>query len=60
MMAGADANLAVLITSSLAILLAWIISTTVEWPAQRWLRARFAAYRGRFSGQDVAERAIAP
>lgn len=36
---------AVPITITAAIMLAWVISTSVEWPAQRWLRARIAGYQ---------------
>ncbi len=33
------------ITILAAIMLAWVISTSVEWLAQRWLRACFAKYQ---------------
>lgn len=46
--AGINPNVAILITMALAVLAAWMISTFVEWPAQHWLRARFASYRGQF------------
>jgi peptidoglycan/LPS O-acetylase OafA/YrhL len=44
---GLDLNLAVAITMAAAVLLAWIISATIERPAQRWLRARFATWQHR-------------
>ena len=37
--AGASPDLAIAITAVLAVATAWAISTWVEWPAQRWLRA---------------------
>jgi len=43
--AGWNPNLAVLVTTAAAIVLAWIISTYVEWPAQRWLRTCFTAMK---------------
>jgi peptidoglycan/LPS O-acetylase OafA/YrhL len=45
--AGWNPNVAVLVTIASAIGLAWAISTFVEWPAQRWLRTRFAAWANR-------------
>jgi peptidoglycan/LPS O-acetylase OafA/YrhL len=36
---------AVPITITAAIMLAWVISTSVEWRAQRWLRAWIAGYK---------------
>jgi peptidoglycan/LPS O-acetylase OafA/YrhL len=44
---GLDLNLAVAITIAAAVLLAWIISATIERPAQRWLRVRFATWQDR-------------
>jgi peptidoglycan/LPS O-acetylase OafA/YrhL len=40
MAAGVTLEVAVPTTIAASILLAWTISTAVEWPAQRWLRAR--------------------
>jgi peptidoglycan/LPS O-acetylase OafA/YrhL len=47
--AGLNPNVALVMTAILAIVIAWTISTLVEWPAQRWRRVRFAAYRERSS-----------
>jgi peptidoglycan/LPS O-acetylase OafA/YrhL len=52
---GLGLNLAVAITMAAAVGLAWIISTTIEWPAQRWLRARFVAWRRRPVRAAVAD-----
>jgi peptidoglycan/LPS O-acetylase OafA/YrhL len=41
-------DVTVLGTAAIAILLAWLISNAIERPAQRWLRALFAAQRGKF------------
>jgi peptidoglycan/LPS O-acetylase OafA/YrhL len=46
--AGVEPNVAILATIGATIVLAWLISSAIEWPAQRWLRARFVAYGDRF------------
>jgi peptidoglycan/LPS O-acetylase OafA/YrhL len=56
---GLDLNLAVAITMAAAVLLAWIISATIERPAQRWLCARFAILRDRSARPAVADGAPA-
>ena len=43
---GINPNLSFAATTVAAILLAWAISGTIEWPAQRWLRGRFAVWAG--------------
>ena len=56
---GLDLNLAVAVTMAAAVLLAWIISATIERPGQRWLRARFAMWRDRSVRPAIADGAPA-
>jgi peptidoglycan/LPS O-acetylase OafA/YrhL len=51
---GLHQNLSVAITMTAAVVLAWTISTTIERPAQRWLRARFVTWRDRSVRPAVA------